>query len=114
MNVGDQKGEVLDGVIRQRAPQVMVELGAYCGYSAVRAARLLPNGAQLISIEYNALCSAIATKVVEHAGLSHAVRVLCGNVETALPRLREILRQRGADKIDLLFIDLEKVCASPS
>ena len=41
MNVGDRKGEILDAELRQARPARVLEIGAFCGYSAVRIARLL-------------------------------------------------------------------------
>lgn len=55
-------------ILQDQQPKVMLEFGAYCGYSAVRIARLLPEGAKLYSFEFNPLNAAIATKVrVTHA-----------------------------------------------
>src|ERR1700710_1456653 len=39
MNIGDEKGELLDEVVKQSAPKRAVELGAFCGYSGLRIAR---------------------------------------------------------------------------
>src|SRR5215208_6983827 len=36
INVGDEKGEILDGAIRRAEPRRLLELGTYCGYSALR------------------------------------------------------------------------------
>ncbi len=46
MNVGDEKGEIL-AAIRRAAPRRLLELGTYCGYSALRTARATPEGAHL-------------------------------------------------------------------
>ena len=43
-NIGDVKGKHFDRVISEVKPKIMIELGAYCGYSAVRSARLLEEG----------------------------------------------------------------------
>jgi len=32
MNVGDEKGEILDAAIRRAQPRRLLELGTYCGY----------------------------------------------------------------------------------
>ncbi|MCP2294071.1 hypothetical protein APR11_000475 [Nocardia amikacinitolerans] len=42
MNVGDEKGLLLDAAVVRAKPLLALELGAYCGYSAVRTGRLLP------------------------------------------------------------------------
>ena len=42
----------------------MIELGGYCGYSAVRFGRLLDHNAKYYSFELIPLHAAIATKVM--------------------------------------------------
>lgn len=32
MNIGDEKGELLDAAVRRADPKVALELGTYCGY----------------------------------------------------------------------------------
>ena len=48
INVGDEKGEILDAAIRRAEPRRLLELGTYCGYSALRTARVMPDGAHLV------------------------------------------------------------------
>jgi len=102
MHVGDVKGRILDELVSRHKPKVAVEFGAYCGYSAVRTGRLLPPGGHLFSIEFNPLFAAIATKVVEFAGLSDRVTVVIGSAESQLPLLRT---KHNVFHIDMLFID---------
>lgn len=61
------RGIALDDAVKAKAPMAAMELGTYCGYSAVRIGRLLPPGAQLVSIEIDPLYAAIATKARERA-----------------------------------------------
>jgi catechol O-methyltransferase len=42
-NVGDVKGELLDAAAKRADPAVVLELGTYCGYSALRIARAAPS-----------------------------------------------------------------------
>ncbi len=88
-------------------------MGAYCGYSAIRIARLLPEGALLISIEKSALFAvisifilnsfkAISTKMVELAGLSSKVKILIGTAENWIPKLKQ---RFNFENVDLIFID---------
>jgi len=102
MNVGDTKGAILDQAIKTRNPKRCLELGAYCGYSAVRTARLLPEGAHLYSIEYNPIYAAISTKVVEWAGLSSRVTILVGTLDGNLSNLK---RKYKLESLDFVFID---------
>lgn len=57
------RGEALDAAVLKAKPGLVLELGTYCGYSAVRIGRLLPEGAKLVSIEIEPLFAAIASKV---------------------------------------------------
>ena len=38
INVGDEKGELLDAAVRRANPKVALELGTYCGFGALRIA----------------------------------------------------------------------------
>ncbi|KAM4696471.1 catechol O-methyltransferase A-like isoform 1-T1 [Rhinophrynus dorsalis] len=70
MNVGDKKGEILDAVVLDVRPRWVLELGTYCGYSAVRIARLLPPGSRLVTLEMNPHYAQVAKEIIEHAGLN--------------------------------------------
>lgn len=103
MNVGDTKGVQLDQIINTRInelqrPVAYVELGTYCGYSATRFGRLLPVGSTLVSFEVRPLIAAIATKIVEHAGLSSIVTVVPGGLNTHFHKLKP-------GKLDFVFLD---------
>ncbi len=56
------RGTALDDAIKKAAPTAAMELGTYCGYSAIRIGRLLPPGGKLVSVEVDPLYAAIATK----------------------------------------------------
>src|SRR6478752_741576 len=43
INVGDEKGELLDAAVRRANPAVALELGTYCGYGSLRIARAAPS-----------------------------------------------------------------------
>lgn len=111
INVGDEKGKIVQDEVREAAPRLAIEMGAYCGcvcrrrrcgslfflervyawmlrrYSAVLIGSTLPEGGHLYSIEKEPLFAAIATKVVEFAGLRDKVTILIGTCETLLPEL---------------------------
>eukprot|EP01018_Ginkgo_biloba_P002797 Gb_01188 [translate_table: standard] len=75
MNIGDDKGPILDLALHKFNPRVVLEIGTYCGYSAVRIASQLhtPNS-KLIALEMSPANCEITRKVVEHAGLSSKVQ----------------------------------------
>ncbi len=68
INVGDEKGEILDAAIRRAEPRRLLELGTYCGYSALRTARAMPAGAHLHSLEFNADNAEIARRILDSRG----------------------------------------------
>jgi catechol O-methyltransferase len=102
MNVGDRKGAILDEEVKLAQPQIAVEVGGYCGYSAVRIARLLPPGGHLFSLELEPRFAAIAKQVVQAAGLSDRVQHVVGPSDQSLRRLRDIV---GRDHVDFFFLD---------
>lgn len=53
INVGDEKGKILDRAVERVRPHRLLELGTYCGYSALRTSRVMPTDAHLYSIEFN-------------------------------------------------------------
>jgi catechol O-methyltransferase len=98
MNVGDRKGEILDAEVRGKRPARALEIGAFCGYSAVRIGRLLREwDGRLISLEANPRNAAVSRAMVELAGLGAVVEVRHAKAEEAIPSL-------GAP-FDLVFLD---------
>jgi len=91
------RGEMVDRVILEKKPARCLEIGTYCGYSALRIARCLPEGSILVSIEVDPLFAAIATKIIEYAGLADRVKVLMGTVECKSRRISECLGKATAD-----------------
>ncbi|XP_057600081.1 catechol O-methyltransferase [Hippopotamus amphibius kiboko] len=102
MNVGDRKGQIVDAVLQERQPAVLLELGAYCGYSAVRMARLLRPGARLLTIEVNPDCAAIVQQVVDFAGLQDRVTVIVGASQDVIPQLK---KKYDVGTVDMVFLD---------
>jgi catechol O-methyltransferase len=100
MNVGDRKGLILDREVQRGDARRALEIGAFCGYSAVRIARLIaPRGGRLTSVEASPAYAEVARQVVEHAGLAAAVDLRVGKAEAVLPQLA------AAGPFDLVFID---------
>ncbi|XP_063313105.1 catechol O-methyltransferase-like [Pelobates fuscus] len=102
MNVGDEKGLILDQIVKETDPSVLLELGTYCGYSATRIARLLKPGARLLTVEINPMHAAIAKQMIEFAGVQDKVQVLEGSTQDILPKLKT---EYAIENIDFVFID---------
>ncbi|XP_066459569.1 catechol O-methyltransferase-like [Eleutherodactylus coqui] len=102
MNVGDQKGLILDNVVKETDPNVLLELGTYCGYSAVRISRLLKPGARLFTVEFNPAFAAIAKQIIEFAGVNDKVQIIEGNTQDIIPQLK---KKYELDTLDFVFVD---------
>ncbi len=98
--IGPEKGLILDKVIRDSKPKRVLEIGTFVGYSAIRIARLLPPGGELICIEKNAHHAETARMNLERAGLSERVEIIVDDAKDAIPSLR--------GTFDVVFIDAEK------
>jgi len=97
------RNAALDTAIRAKQPTSAMEIGAYCGYTAVRMGALMAPGSKLISMELDPLFAAIASKVVEHAGLQDRVFVEIGLIQDRLPRIHQKYGLSGP--LDALVLD---------
>jgi catechol O-methyltransferase len=79
INVGDEKGRILDAAMAKGRPARVLELGTYCGYSALRMAVAAPS-AQIVSIEFNAANAEIARRILDHAGVGTRVTIVVGTL----------------------------------
>ncbi|XP_077317814.1 catechol O-methyltransferase-like isoform X2 [Lithobates pipiens] len=102
MHVGDEKGLILDKALKETDPSLVLELGTYCGYSALRIARLLKPNVRLITIELNPVHAAVAREMIEFAGLKDKIEIIEGSTEKIIPRLR---LDYGVEHADFVFID---------
>ncbi|NEX17993.1 MAG: hypothetical protein C1943_15580 [Halochromatium sp.] len=101
MNLGNTKGRVLDALVAQLPVKARIlELGTYCGYSAVRMARLLRGGGQIVSIEANPRHARIAQAICQFAGVDDHVHIMVGESSALIPTL--------TDPFDLVFMDHNK------
>lgn len=108
MNIGDEKGAILDAAVRRAAPAQALELGTYCGYSAMRIARAAPT-ARVYSVEFSAANAAVARRIWAHADLDDRITCVVGTLTDGGNTL-EALDALGfaAGSLDFLFIDHEK------
>lgn len=109
INIGDEKGAILDAIITRVRPARMLELGAYVGYSALRTVRRLPANGHLYSIELNAANAAIARRMADHAGVANRVTFVHGTLGDGGATVRALGELGfGAGNLDMVFIDHDK------
>ncbi|KAF2792487.1 S-adenosyl-L-methionine-dependent methyltransferase [Melanomma pulvis-pyrius CBS 109.77] len=108
INIGSNKGRIVSDLVAERKPKVLVELGGYIGYSAILFADQMRRNAatdsppHLWSLEFEPRFAAIATELINIAGLSDIVTVVTGPAEESL---RGFKTDGRLDHIDFLFLD---------
>ncbi len=114
INVGDEKGEILDAAVRRADPALALELGTYCGYSALRIARAAPR-ATVVSVELSAANAANARRIWAHAGVADRVHCLPGTIGDGGTTLDALTADHGLTdgSVDFLFIDHDKSAYLP-
>ncbi len=108
INVGDEKGELLDAAVRRANPKLALELGTYCGYSALRIARSAPD-AKVFSVELAEANAQIARRIWAHAGVGDRVTCVVGTIGDG-GRTLDALAGHGfsAGNLDFMFVDHDK------
>jgi catechol O-methyltransferase len=110
MNVGDEKGEILDAAVRRAAPRRVLELGTYCGYSALRIARVMPDDGHLYSVELLAANTDIARRMWAHGGVADRITGIIGTLGDGGATITALEDEHGfgPNGVDLVFIDHDK------
>ena len=97
MNIGDQKGEILDKAIKDSRATNILELGVYLGYSTIRILNNMMDNSKLTSIEANEKFAQIAKEHIEISWLSKNHILKIGKSSDLIPSLEE--------QYDFVFID---------
>jgi catechol O-methyltransferase len=109
INVGDEKGRILDAAITQARPRRILELGTYCGYSSLRMAVAAPE-AHIYSIEFSPDNAAIARRIHAHAGMADRITVVVGTLGDGGKTLKALREEHGFAEgtLDFVFLDHDK------
>jgi catechol O-methyltransferase len=115
INVGDEKGEILDRAVQRASPALLLELGAYCGYSGLRMARVMPAGAHLCSLEVSAANAEIARRIWAHAGVGDRLTVVLGALGDGGATIERLRSEFGFSDgaVDFVFVDHDKSAYLP-
>jgi catechol O-methyltransferase len=109
VNVGDEKGLLLDAAVCRADPALALELGTYCGYGALRIARAAPN-AKVVSVELSPANADNARRIWAHAGVGDRVSCVVGTLGDGGATLDELaaLYELGPGTLDFVFLDHDK------
>ena len=91
-------------------PRRLLELGTYCGYSALRTVRAMPEDAHLYSLEFNEANAAVARRVLTHAGADARVTVIVGTLGDGGATIAALEQDHGfaPGSLDFVFVDHAK------
>ncbi|HZA11514.1 O-methyltransferase [Mycobacterium sp.] len=108
VNIGDQKGKLLDAAVKRADPKLILELGTYVGYSALRLLRDAPS-AKVVSVEMCAANAEVAGRIWAHAGVDDRIISIVGTIDDGGPTLVALAAEGiGTGRLDFLFLDHDK------
>ncbi|MGO9927752.1 MAG: O-methyltransferase [Mycobacterium sp.] len=109
INVGDEKGLLLDAAVRRADPKLALELGTYCGYGSLRIARAAPK-AKVYSVELAEANAANARQIWAHAGVADRVTCVVGTIGDGGRTLDALTGEYGfsSGALDFVFLDHDK------
>jgi catechol O-methyltransferase len=108
VNVGVEKGALLDAAVAKADPRLVLELGTYCGYSALRIAKTAPN-AKVFSVELAEANAEVARRIWAHAGLDDRITCVVGTIGDG-KTLDALANEHGfgTGGLGFLFVDHDK------
>jgi len=109
VNVGDEKGGLLDAAVCRAGPRLALELGTYCGYGALRIALAAPS-ARVVSVELSEANAEVAQRIWKHAAVADRLSCVVGTVGDSGRTLDRLRDEHGftSGALDFLFIDHDK------
>ncbi|CZR69634.1 probable catechol O-methyltransferase [Phialocephala subalpina] len=104
MNVGEDKGKIVTDIIKERRPNVMLELGGYCGYSTILFGDAVRSsgGKRYFSLERSPKFAKNIMALIDFTGLSNIVEVIVGPSDEGIQQLCDDGKIKN---IDMMFLD---------
>ncbi len=97
---GKIQGKFLEMVSKMIAPERILEIGTFTGYSALCLSKGLKKGGRLITIESNPELEEMILGFFKDAGADNSIELKIGNALNIIPMLKE--------SFDLVFLDADK------
>ena len=98
MNIGNEKGLLLTEELKKLGRNILIlELGCFCGYSAILMAKNLGNAGKVVSLEVNRTFAKNASEIINFAGLKDKITIIEGSSDKIIGTLRY--------KFDLVLLD---------
>jgi predicted O-methyltransferase YrrM len=97
---GQLQGTFLSLISKIKAPQNILEIGTFTGYSAICLAEGLTPTGRLYTIEFDDENAEIASEFINHSQYAKKITLLTGDAKSIIPNLNI--------EFDLVFIDADK------
>ena len=98
MNIGNEKGLLLTEELKKLGKNILIlELGCFCGYSAILMAKNLGNAGKVVSLEVNRTFAKNASEIINFAGLKDKITIIEGSSDKIIGTLRY--------RFDLVLLD---------
>ncbi|CAE7243106.1 COMT [Symbiodinium natans] len=94
---GGQKAQVLTAAAKASPKGLALELGLYCGFSALHLSSLM----KVVSVEADFVHALIAETLLSFAGVAHEVEIVVGHTEDVMPWLID----KKLSKVGYVFMD---------
>ena len=109
INVGDEKGQLLDAAVRRADPALASSWAPTVGYGALRIARAAPN-AKVYSVELAEANAVNARQIWAHAGVADRVTCVVGTIGDGGRTLDALATEHGftSGALDFVFLDHDK------
>ena len=89
MNIGNEKGFLLTNELKKLGSDISIlELGCFCGYSAILMAKNLNELGKVVSLEVNKTYAKNALEIIKYAGLKDKIIIIEGSSEKLIGTLR--------------------------
>ena len=100
MASGHLQGRLLKMLVEMIRPQKVLEVGTFCGYSAISMAEGLPEGGRLYTFEINDEMEDFTRQWIEGSEVADKIEFIIGDALTEAPKL--------GIEFDMAFIDGDK------
>eukprot|EP00126_Sphaerothecum_destruens_P006688 Sdes_comp19484_c0_seq1m10969 len=125
MNLGMGKRKQYEAVLEKYNPVLVLEIGSYCGYSAITAATILkkllppeispssPSKISLLSVEVSSTHVGYTSQTLAFANLSESVKILHGTLQSEFDTICQHLQISSSSSPNsqtplLIFLDHDK------
>lgn len=105
LQVSVEQGQLLAFLVRLSGARSVLEVGTFCGYSALWMALALPADGRLVACDINAEWTAVGRRHWDEAGVGDRIDL---RIAPAVDSLASLIDGGGTGSFDMAFIDADK------